>query len=768
MKKVLKSIVAVALMASMTLGTPEIAEVLGYAGSSVVASAASTSTPKTPTASLKSGTYTTYKAKQVTLKCETKNAKIYYSLDDGSYKSYTKPVEITKNSTLKFYAKVGNKKSKVVSRTYKLAPDVDISAPTGDYPVEVTFSTLLDGVTCYYTTDGSKPTKKSKKLTDSKLTFKKSCTLRVLAVKAGWSWKYYTVKVHAKKADYQPSILNDYTKKFYYSLYEGDYKTAYERVYKAAQNYEKMVDVSDLKIKYGDAINLVNHVIYDNPQLFWVWANPKKSNPKYNNDDKKWYTESIELWFVNTEEDVKKRTPKLEKMVEEAVKKAQKEPTDYLCIKSLHDFLMENTAYEHDNDGKTHELSQVDKMLIDGAGVCGGYSQAFSYLCQAAGYQCFTIGGDVDIGSHAWSKAKIGDSWYYFDTTWDDLENGYYYNCFSMNEEEFGKSHTPGDERVYEAVADSDLYTYENAAGLIRYDSVDEFIEKGMIVINEGLAEGKLSLSLCYKEGLRDKVNKHLLSKLHEILEQYSIYAPIACWAFSDNRLDISFKSYETVDDVVEKGMKTVAENYAKGIFTTTIPFKKGLRKSVYEAMSDFYKILENHGAYVLFDSWDWSETGVTITLKPYETLDQVLNQGVKTIAGGFNNGLETVTIHYKKGLKKSVKKALEADFNKLMKKKGVYATLESMEFTDTYVKIKMSGYKTTNEFVKKGMKIVADNFNKGVYTTTLRFEKGLRSPIYEKMSDFYNILRNHGASGFTFGSWEWTETSITITLKKA
>ena len=145
--------------------------------------------PKTPSASLKEGTYTVYAPKTVKLSCGTKGATIYYKLDSGKYKKYVSPITLGKNCTLSFYAEKNGAKSSVVTKKYKLVSPVDISVPTGFYPVNVTFNTIADDITLYYTTDGSKPTKSSAKVKDGKLAIKKSCTLRVLAVKSGWTSK---------------------------------------------------------------------------------------------------------------------------------------------------------------------------------------------------------------------------------------------------------------------------------------------------------------------------------------------------------------------------------------------------------------------------------------------------------------------------------------------------------------------------------------------------------------------------------------------------
>ena len=56
--------------------------------------------------------------------------------------------------------------------------------------------------------------------------------------------------------------------------------------------------------------------------------------------------------------------------------------------------------------------------LLEGGGICGGYSWAFQYLLQRAGIEAIYATGDTAAGYHAWNYAKLDDEWYFFDSTW--------------------------------------------------------------------------------------------------------------------------------------------------------------------------------------------------------------------------------------------------------------------------------------------------------------------------------------------------------------
>ncbi len=52
--------------------------------------------------------------------------------------------------------------------------------------------------------------------------------------------------------------------------------------------------------------------------------------------------------------------------------------------------------------------------------VCGGYAQAFQYLCGLGGIECHYVRGDIDEGFHAWNIVVIDGASYYVDVTFCD------------------------------------------------------------------------------------------------------------------------------------------------------------------------------------------------------------------------------------------------------------------------------------------------------------------------------------------------------------
>ncbi len=153
-----------------------------------------------PTAELESGDYMLLAdTGTIPLNCSTKNAKIYYSVNGSKYKLYKggDGVPVTKNTTLKIYAKKNGSKSKTVTYKYAFAPQFTVSKKPGTYSSEFRLKLNSDctGVKYYYTLDGSAPTTKSKRCYPTTgIKISKTCTVKIIGVKTGLNNSIFTGK----------------------------------------------------------------------------------------------------------------------------------------------------------------------------------------------------------------------------------------------------------------------------------------------------------------------------------------------------------------------------------------------------------------------------------------------------------------------------------------------------------------------------------------------------------------------------------------------
>ncbi|MDD2208244.1 MAG: hypothetical protein PHG03_01825 [Bacilli bacterium] len=87
-------------------------------------------------------------------------------------------------------------------------------------------------------------------------------------------------------------------------------------------------------------------------------------------------------------------------------------------ILTIHDYIINKTKYDEDR------LSGIIKYksniaygpLIEGYGICGGYSDAMALFLNRWNVPNFKVASDT----HVWNAVFMGDAWLHLDLTWDD------------------------------------------------------------------------------------------------------------------------------------------------------------------------------------------------------------------------------------------------------------------------------------------------------------------------------------------------------------
>ncbi|MBQ6120094.1 MAG: transglutaminase domain-containing protein, partial [Clostridia bacterium] len=93
--------------------------------------------------------------------------------------------------------------------------------------------------------------------------------------------------------------------------------------------------------------------------------------------------------------------------------------TDYQKAVFVYDYLCDNVEYL--DDANSISVYTAYGALCGGKAVCQGYALAYYRMARALGLNCRMIVGSLsEEGNevpHAWNAVKLGDSWYYVDTT---------------------------------------------------------------------------------------------------------------------------------------------------------------------------------------------------------------------------------------------------------------------------------------------------------------------------------------------------------------
>lgn len=110
----------------------------------------------------------------------------------------------------------------------------------------------------------------------------------------------------------------------------------------------------------------------------------------------------------------------LDKKVDEIISSQIKDSyTEIEKIRVIHNYIINNSKY--DVDRSEHNIIKYDSdtaygPLIQGYGICGGYSDAMQLFLEKFGIKNYKVASE----SHIWNAVFINNQWYHLDLTWDD------------------------------------------------------------------------------------------------------------------------------------------------------------------------------------------------------------------------------------------------------------------------------------------------------------------------------------------------------------
>ena len=89
-------------------------------------------------------------------------------------------------------------------------------------------------------------------------------------------------------------------------------------------------------------------------------------------------------------------------------------------IKTIHDYIIDKTEYdtlktENIND-ITYQSNMAYGVLVEGYGICSGYSDAMKLFLDKLNIINYKISND----QHIWNLVYLDGGWYHLDLTWDD------------------------------------------------------------------------------------------------------------------------------------------------------------------------------------------------------------------------------------------------------------------------------------------------------------------------------------------------------------
>lgn len=182
--------------------------------------------------------------------------------------------------------------------------------------------------------------------------------------------------------------------------------------------WEETIDIEQYSIYESQLPQLMTEIINENPKLFYVTG--RCGYVRYEDG----LIESISPEY--SEAFSAADAVKYQNRVTEILAGVDKDWSDFEKALYLHDYLVVHARYDMDLLYRrgTGENTIGDTgytaygVMIEGVGVCQGYTLAYRELLNGVGIESGTV--QSDALNHVWNMVEIGETWYHVDVTWDD------------------------------------------------------------------------------------------------------------------------------------------------------------------------------------------------------------------------------------------------------------------------------------------------------------------------------------------------------------
>ncbi|MBQ3161571.1 MAG: hypothetical protein IJC04_05535 [Oscillospiraceae bacterium] len=237
----------------------------------------------------------------------------------------------------------------------------------------------------------------------------------------------------------------------------------YDAVITAAERLKTDVPLSTIMgITAEEYCEVYQQIYNDEHALFYI---DTKMQYAMNNSTKK--LASAVIYYKYSDERILEMQKAIETEAKRVLDGVTPQMTEYEVVKYFHDYLASNVVY----DETAENCRDIYGVFVDKKAICGGYSKAFSYLCDKVGIETITVTGDADGEAHMWNMVKIDGQWYNIDITYavTDSELGSYvrYDYFCVPDSMLTESRT-----IYEQI-----YTYPKAIS----EDCGYFVKNGLI-----------------------------------------------------------------------------------------------------------------------------------------------------------------------------------------------------------------------------------------------------------------------------------------------
>lgn len=153
---------------------------------------------------------------------------------------------------------------------------------------------------------------------------------------------------------------------------------------------------------------------------------------------------NLSITYLYTSEQINAINNEIDKLLPDIVPASLTD--DYNKIKAIHDYIINNTKYDLNNDKNLLSYNAYG-ALFNHLAICNGYTDLMAIFLSRLNYENFKIATTSNTTGktegHVWNAVKLNNEWLHLDLTWDDPvpknggnQNYLYHKYFLINTEE--------------------------------------------------------------------------------------------------------------------------------------------------------------------------------------------------------------------------------------------------------------------------------------------------------------------------------------------
>lgn len=174
----------------------------------------------------------------------------------------------------------------------------------------------------------------------------------------------------------------------------------YSAILAGLYDMSETITVDATGMEKDEVVHVLRSAI-DAPEVFWV--DMKECRFAVRNEENGNSTVTLLVSYSMTAEDRQELSAEVESLVQGLINSnGHDTPEEFAEV--VHSWLQENVEYDHDPATQTMaSRAQVTSAFVNKTAVCSGYSKAFAYAMNRAGYSAAYCIGHADESCHAWN-----------------------------------------------------------------------------------------------------------------------------------------------------------------------------------------------------------------------------------------------------------------------------------------------------------------------------------------------------------------------------